>query len=208
LVTLSYAQSLDGSIAAQRGHPLVLSGPESMRIAHQLRAAHDSILVGIGTLLSDDPSLTVRLVNGQSPRAAILDSRLRTPLGAKVLHVGSPILFCTALASGAAEKTLVDIGASIERQSDNLTDQVDLPAMLARIKEMGFQRLMVEGGGQVITSFLRSGFVDRVVITIAPRFVGGYKAVNFDGVALPNLINVGMQQFGEDLVVWGELSAS
>ena len=78
-VTLSYAQSLDGCIAAKRGQPLALSGPQSLTLTHQLRSAHDAIMVGIGTLLADNPRLTVRLVEGRDPQPVVLDSRLRFP---------------------------------------------------------------------------------------------------------------------------------
>src|SRR5512143_3069618 len=85
-VTLTYAQSLDGSIAARSGMPLPLSGTESMQYTHQLRAAHEAILVGIGTVLSDDPRLNVRLTAGASPRPIILDSELRCPIDARCLE--------------------------------------------------------------------------------------------------------------------------
>ena len=86
LVTLSYAQSLDGCIAARAGERLALSGPESMQLTHQFRAAHNAILVGIGTVLADNPRLTVRLVQGQDPQPVVLDSHLRIPLEASLLH--------------------------------------------------------------------------------------------------------------------------
>ena len=79
-VTLTFAQSIDGSIALRRGEPLLLSGAESMKMSHELRALHDGILVGIGTVIADNPSLTTRLVKGSNPRTVILDSQLRTPL--------------------------------------------------------------------------------------------------------------------------------
>src|SRR3954464_1967401 len=84
-VTLAYAQSVDGSIALEPGRPFALSGPESLRLTHSLRAAHDGILVGIGTVLADDPQLTVRLGQGRSPRPVGLASRLRAPEGARLL---------------------------------------------------------------------------------------------------------------------------
>ncbi len=87
-VTLSYAQSLDGSITARRGEPLAISGPESLEMTHRLRAEHDAILVGIGTLLADDPRLSVRLVAGADPQPIIVDSRLRFPLNARILLDG------------------------------------------------------------------------------------------------------------------------
>ena len=85
-VTLSYAQSLDGSIAARRGSPLVLSGSATLEITHHLRSRHAAILVGIGTLLADDPQLTVRLVPGEDPQPVVLDSQLRFPLDARLLQ--------------------------------------------------------------------------------------------------------------------------
>src|SRR5205823_12555295 len=85
-VTLSYAQSVDGSIAARPGQPLALSGALSMTLTHQLRAAHDAILVGIGTVLADNPRLSVRLVEGKDPQPIVADSRLRLPLSANLLY--------------------------------------------------------------------------------------------------------------------------
>ena len=79
IVTLAYAQTLNGMIAKKRGEPLVLSCEESMVMTHQLRAEHDVILVGIGTVLADDPRLTVRLVEGEDPQPVVLDSHLRCP---------------------------------------------------------------------------------------------------------------------------------
>ena len=94
-VTLAYAQSLDGSITTARGERYGLSGPDALRLTHALRARHDAILIGIGTVLADDPELGVRLANGPSPQPVIVDSRLRTPSDAKVLRApegrsGSP----------------------------------------------------------------------------------------------------------------------
>jgi 3,4-dihydroxy 2-butanone 4-phosphate synthase/GTP cyclohydrolase II len=85
-VTLAYAQSLDGSLAARRGEPLSLSGLESQKLTHRLRASHSAILVGISTLLADDPQLNVRLVEGENPQPVVLDSRLRTRFKARVFQ--------------------------------------------------------------------------------------------------------------------------
>ncbi len=86
LVTLSYAQDLDGSIAKRRGEPTSISGPESLEFTHRLRAAHDAILVGIGTVISDDPQLNVRFAKGNDPQIVVLDSQLRLPLQSKLLE--------------------------------------------------------------------------------------------------------------------------
>jgi hypothetical protein len=84
-ITISYAQSVDGSIAFKNRQPIHLSGPESSVLTHQIRASCDAILIGIGTLLADDPRLTVRLTEGNNPQPLILDTRLRTPLNARLV---------------------------------------------------------------------------------------------------------------------------
>jgi 3,4-dihydroxy 2-butanone 4-phosphate synthase/GTP cyclohydrolase II len=209
LVTLSYAQSIDGSIALHRGQPLALSGGESLGLTHRLRADHEAILVGIGTILADDPHLNVRLKPGKDPQVIVLDSRLRFPHKAKVNQGGRhPRVFCTALATAEAQESLEASGILVERQEANESDRVDLKVLLTRLDALGINTLMVEGGGQVISSFLAAGFVDRVVVTVAPRFIGGYRAVDqtgeMDGV-LPHLRGMQFEKYGEDLVVWGDL---
>lgn len=212
LVTLSYAQSIDGSIALHRGQPLALSGGASLELTHRLRAGHDAVLIGIGTVLADDPQLNVRLNPGKDPQVIVLDSRLRLPLTAKVNQGGRhPRVFCTALAPAKVQETLEAIGALVERQEANETDRVDLKVLLARLVALGINTLMVEGGGQVISSFLSARFVDRAVITVAPRFIGGYRAVSQTGQmghALPRFHGMQFEKFGEDLVVWGDLESA
>jgi GTP cyclohydrolase II len=102
-VTLAYAQSLDGSITTERGQRYRLSGPEAMRFTHALRAAHDAILVGVGTVLADDPELRVRLVEGPDPQPVVVDSRLRTPATARLLtRPGRPLWIATVPPAGVA----------------------------------------------------------------------------------------------------------
>jgi 3,4-dihydroxy 2-butanone 4-phosphate synthase/GTP cyclohydrolase II len=113
-VTLTYAKSLDGSIAARSGRPLPLSGTESMLYTHQLRAAHDAILVGIGTVLNDDPRLNVRLASGASPRPIVLDSELRCPIDARCLEVSRrPIVITTDRAAADRRRTLESQGVTV-----------------------------------------------------------------------------------------------
>ena len=84
-VTLAYAQSVDGSIARERGERYTLSGPDSLRLTHMLRSCHDAILVGVGTVLADDPELGVRMIEGRAPQPVVVDSQLRTPLSSRLL---------------------------------------------------------------------------------------------------------------------------
>src|SRR5690554_3285763 len=115
LVTLSYAQSLDGSISTRRGEPLAISGPASLALTHRLRAAHQALLVGIGTVLADNPRLNVRLAEGESPRPVILDSHLRCPLEARLFQSGrqAPILAAAPPVSPAQRSRLQAAGAEI-----------------------------------------------------------------------------------------------
>ncbi|MGQ9902772.1 MAG: RibD family protein [Anaerolineae bacterium] len=209
-VTLAYAQSLDGSIAAQPGHPLALSGPESLRLTHTLRARHDAILAGIGTVLADDPQLTVRLVEGRNPRPVIVDSQLRCPPAARLFRSDrQPIIATTTLAPESRAEALQQAGARILRLPPTDDAQVSLPDLLAALRAEGIATLMVEGGARIITSFIKLRMVDEIVLTIAPLFVGGVRAVNelFSSypAGLPRLRDMTWQQLGPDLIVQGAL---
>lgn len=202
-MTLSYAQGRDGSIARKRGEPAAISGPESLEMTHRLRAAHDAIMVGIGTVLSDDPQLTVRLAPGRSPRPVVLDGQLRTPLKARLLDERGAIIFCNATAPTRTEAALTIAGAQIERQPNE--GRIDLATMLAKLAELGVESLMVEGGGEVIASFVDQVLADRVVVTTAPVQLNGYKPIDPPLHLNALLRNKASQPFGVDTVTWGEL---
>lgn len=208
LVTLTYAQSLDGSIAARAGHPLAISGPRSQAFTHALRAAHDTILVGIGTVLADNPALTVRLVPGSNPRPVVLDTRLRLPSYAKLLQDGNrPWVATSETAASERQADLENLGAQVFRFPVGQGGGIHLPALLAKLAELGVESLMVEGGAQVITSFLSARLVDHLVVTVAPILVGGLRVLDtFLPASLgnfPKLTAVTYHQVGEDLVLWG-----
>ena len=206
--TLTYAQSWDGSITTRCGETLNFSGSESTRITHQLRSLHDGILVGIGTVLSDDPQLTVREWEGANPQPVVLDSQLRTPPTARICH--HPDRDCWILtvcdAAGALEGKASILTVPVANNNDQ---EVPLDAAMKILRERGITSLMVEGGATVITAFLKARLVDALVLTVAPRLVGGYKAIDelLGGDSNEQLLikPIHSGQAGDDLVVWGDL---
>lgn len=216
LVTVSYAQSLDGSITAKRGQPLALSGAASSRFTHHLRSLHDAILVGVGTVLADDPLLTVRHVKGKHPQPIILDSHLRTPLASRLLtqHPGQIWIATTQYVDTGRWQQLQAAGAKVIPLPPNPEQSVSIEQLLKYLASQGLHNLMVEGGAQVITNFYQQGLADQVVLTLAPVFVGGLPAVtphqplSEKPAKFPHLTESGSKWLGEDLIVWGKLRYS
>jgi 3,4-dihydroxy 2-butanone 4-phosphate synthase/GTP cyclohydrolase II len=209
-VTLSYAQSLDGSIAARRGEPLAISGPEALRLTHQMRAYHDAILVGVGTVIADDPRLTVRHARGPDPQPVIVDSRLRFPTWAKLLRgERRPWIATTEAADPGRAATLEAAGARVIRLPADAAGLVSLPALLAYLNRRHIRSLMVEGGATVISNFLAEHLADRLVLTIAPMLLGGLNAVanlgQLNGRVIPRLSQPRYQALGQDVILFGEL---
>jgi 3,4-dihydroxy 2-butanone 4-phosphate synthase/GTP cyclohydrolase II len=174
LVTVHYAQTIDGRIASRTGDARWVSGEPSLRLAHQLRAAHDAVLVGIGTVLADDPKLTVRLVPGRSPVRVVVDSRLRIPADASVLATAdAPTIVATTTRASEERATEIRMrGARVLRVHADADGRVDLRDLLARLRGEGIDRLLVEGGRAIITATLRERLVDRLAVCIAPKLIG------------------------------------
>jgi len=206
-ISLCFAQSIDGSITINPGASLELSSGESTKLTHQLRAMHEGILVGVETVLSDDPQLSVRKCEGENPQPIVIDSHLRIPPKAKLCHLENSQcwLISTQADGGFSEDKSIDI---IQLGADD-GGRVCLHEAMSAIKRRGVKSLMVEGGAKLITGFLKAGLVDALVITIAPTFVGGYKAVgdlNYsDKSQLPRIDPVFSEQLGPDLIVWGNV---
>lgn len=208
LVVISYAQSVDGSIATRNRMQLQLSGHESMILTHRIRAACDAIVVGINTILVDDPQLSVRLTPGTSPQPIVLDSKLRLPSKARLLDHSdhSCWLACTDKSDqkkiDAVEKRGIEV---IPCQSD-LLGRVDLQDLLHQLGKRGIKSIMVEGGSQVITSFIEAHLVDQMIITIAPCLIGGLPILSrsVTNGSLLHLDPVSYQSCGQDIVLWGQ----
>lgn len=182
-VVLKYAQTLDGRIATRTGDARWISGEAERQVAHAMRAGCDAVLVGVGTLLQDDPQLTVRMVPGASPVRVVLDSHLRTPPTAKVLSDdAATVLLCRPDADPARRLALVAAGATV-RQVAGGPDGLGIEDALGLLSGLGIASLLVEGGGRVLTSMLRAGVADRVVVSLSPTIIGsGVEAVGAMGV--------------------------
>jgi diaminohydroxyphosphoribosylaminopyrimidine deaminase / 5-amino-6-(5-phosphoribosylamino)uracil reductase len=213
LVTLCYAQSLDGSITLRRGAPLLISSTDSMRMTHRVRALHEAILVGVGTIESDDPQLTVRYADGDSPRPVILDSHLRIPVSAKVFnHPKQPIIACLEEVAYSAKAQELPISSTkILVVPDDGHGHIYLPSLLTILYNRGIKTLMVEGGAAIISSFLQQGLVDRAIITISPVLIGGLNAITNPlgdkAGSFPKLNQMDTERLGDDIIVWGEFQA-
>lgn len=212
-VTLHFAQTLDGRIATRSGHAQWISCAETLRLAHELRTQHDAVLVGIGTVLADNPQLTVRLTPGTSPRRIILDSTLRLPLSSRVLTDGAArtMVVGTAAASTERRKSVEATGAEVVL-ADHDVDGVSLPALLEILSRQHIGSVLVEGGAGVITSFLRQGLVDRLIVCVAPKLCGaGIEAVGDLGIRRMGdalrIRDMRVERLGDDLVLSGTVGA-
>lgn len=180
-VTLKYAQTLDGRIATSTGHSRWISSPPSRRFAHRLRHAHDAILVGIGTVLSDDPELTVRLVRGKNPLRIVLDSRLRIPLTARILQEqdqAKTLMVTTDHADRKKLSQLNDRGIETLILPVESSGRIDLNRLLRELGSRGIASVLVEGGSGILTALMAQDLADRLIAIIAPKISGrGIEAV-------------------------------
>lgn len=180
-VTLKFAQTIDGRIAAATGHSQWISSPRSLRLAHRERSLHDAVLVGVGTVLKDDPQLTVRLVRGRNPLRVVVDSSLSIPLKAKLLQdqqQAKTLLAAAAGDDGKKKARLEAMGVEVLPSAVNRKGFVDLGRLLDDLGKRGISSLLVEGGSAVITSFLRESLADRLICIVAPKILGkGIEAV-------------------------------
>jgi 3,4-dihydroxy 2-butanone 4-phosphate synthase/GTP cyclohydrolase II len=210
-VTVHYAQTIDGRIAARTGDARWVSGESSLRLAHELRASHDAVMVGIGTVLADDPRLTVRLVEGTSPVRVVVDSTLRIPITANVFadRTSRTIVATTPAAPLERARAIHEAGGEVLRAHADENGAVDLSDLLRRLRGMGIGSLLIEGGHGIITSALREHIVDRLTVCIAPKVIGeGVAAVGDLHIDyLRQALTFARARFvtcGEDLIFYGE----
>ncbi|HEX6560744.1 MAG TPA: 2,5-diamino-6-(ribosylamino)-4(3H)-pyrimidinone 5'-phosphate reductase [Nitrososphaera sp.] len=172
-VTVNAAMTIDGKIATASGDSTI-SSKEDLKRVHRLRAGSDAVVVGISTVLVDDPQLTVRLVRGRNPVRVIVDSRGRIPSDSQLLRTAREIRTLVAAskqASAADIERIRETGAEVTVAGDKA---VDIKALFSKLeKKMGFKKILVEGGGELNWSVLSLGLADELILTIAPRVAGG-----------------------------------
>jgi riboflavin-specific deaminase-like protein len=210
-VAVKYAQTLDGRIATSSGDSRWISGEEERRVSHALRASCDAVLVGVGTVLADDPQLTVRMVPGASPIRVVLDSTLRIPDRSRLLaDDAATIVVTTSSSSTDRRDDLRRLGVSVLVAPAGPSG-VDLAAALSALRREGIRSVLVEGGGSVITSFLSLDLADRLVVGIAPRVLGsGTDAVKDLGVTeVSRSLRIEhrvVHLVGEDVLIAGDVA--
>lgn len=215
-VVLKMAATLDGRIATRTGDARWVTGPESRARVHALRHAMDAIMVGVGTVLSDDPELTTRLEDGRGVDATriILDTHLRMPDTARMLQqasAGETWVVCGPGASPDNKKRLTDQGALV-LEADLADGRVDLAALMRVLGARGVTSLLIEGGAQVAAAALKAGIVDKVLFFYAPKILGGDDGVPMCGGPGPEkmreslpLHRMEVDRVGTDLLVSGYL---
>lgn len=231
LVSLKAAMSLDGKIATRTGESKWITGERARKFGHKLRAAHDAVMVGIGTVLADDPRLTARVGRrlreacdggvheprpqaGRGPLRLVVDSAARTPPEAAVLRADerSPVIAVTGSAPEERIEALRRAGATVWTLPA-AGERVDLAALLRRLGEEQVQSVLIEGGGTLASAALAAGLVDRVYFFLAPLIIGGAaapSAVDGEGVARLSetwrITNMRVRRIGEDLLITGDVA--
>jgi len=188
-VTLKLATSLDGKIATSTGQSQWITGPEARDAVHALRTRYDVILTGIGTVLADDPRLTVRpggVKAAQQPERAVLDTNLRVLSGAKLFEEGPAIIF-HACDDEARANALSAKGARLVRIATGTDGHTDLRAALRYLAAAGHTRVLIEAGGRLAASALKAGLVHRLEWFRAPMIIGGDGLDVFAALGLGNL---------------------
>lgn len=212
-VTLKYAMTLDGKIAARTGDSKWITGEEARTYAHRLRRQHDAILVGIGTVLEDDPELTCRMVEGKNPVRVVLDSSLRISLMATVLNPAAETIIFTGLESdkvkGEALAALPNVEV-VRLPLDN--GRLSIARVIEELAQREITSLLVEGGSAVLGAFKDAGYGDRICAFIAPKIVGGSQGYTPIGGAGCDFIADGWtlaeteyELLGQDLLITGLL---
>ncbi|GAX60625.1 diaminohydroxyphosphoribosylaminopyrimidine deaminase / 5-amino-6-(5-phosphoribosylamino)uracil reductase [Candidatus Scalindua japonica] len=174
-ITVKYAQTLDGRIATRGGDSQWISSEASRKYVHRLRSINGGIMVGAGTVTADNPQLTVRHVKGKNPFRIIVDSRLRIPIKSSVLTDANSHLTIIATTSSAPAVKIAAVeklGVEVWVVKKERNGRVSLRDLLRKLGKREIMSVLVEGGSEIVTSLLKAGLVDKMIIPIAPKIVG------------------------------------
>ena len=209
-VTLKFACSLDGKIATSTGESQWISCEESRKFTHHLRDIHDAIMVGSGTLLADNPTLTTRLVEGKNPVRIIVDSLAKTPLDFNVVADKKARTIFAVTENVPREKISALDNAGVEIIFAGSGDKVDLKILLEKLAEREITSILVEGGGTLHFSLLELGLVDKIYAFVAPKIIGGKNALTaVEGAGFAELKNavtlknLTTEKIGDDILICG-----
>ena len=213
-VVMKYAMSLDGKIACASGASRWITGERARRRVHEQRSAMSAVMVGVGTVLADDPLLTCRIEGGVDPLRIVCDTRLRTPLAAQLVRTARevPTLIATCVADGAATAPYRQAGCEVLTVPEE-GGHVDLDALMDALGEREVDGLVLEGGARLNAAALEAGIVQEVDAYIAPKLLGGAGApspVAGAGFATPDeavrLRDVHVERLGDDVLLSGKVA--
>lgn len=215
-VTVKWAMTLDGKIAAFDRRSRWVTGEAARQEGHRLRSQSDAIVTGIGTVLADDPALTVRLAQPwpREPYRVVVDSRARLPLDAKLLQTGSRSRVLVAVGEAAAPQRLAALeSAGVTVLACKSRDgRVDVADLGARLLALDVTAVLLEAGSELTGAFVQVGLVDRVAAFVAPTLLGGADAptpIGGAGLALPNalrLTNMTVRPLGTDWLIEADVA--
>jgi diaminohydroxyphosphoribosylaminopyrimidine deaminase/5-amino-6-(5-phosphoribosylamino)uracil reductase len=211
-VTLKIAQTLDGKIATASGESKWITGEQAREKGRRLRAVNDAILVGINTVLKDDPALTTRIPKGRDPIRVVVDTRLRIPLNAKVLKQKSRVRTIIATVENSAKnkiKKLQAVGAEVLTVR-TVQGRLDLRDLMRKLGKMDIISVLIEGGAEINASAIKSGIADKAVLFVAPLLMTGRDSLCSIGGVSPRMLRqavrltrVTSQFVGQDLMITG-----
>jgi len=212
-ITIKFAQTLDGKIAAKDGSSRWISGPIARRFAHRLRTKHDAVLVGIGTVLSDNPLLTTRLIKGKNPVRIVIDKNLRIPLCSDILKNQKKVHTVIFAASGVAKRKAESLrlkGAEVIFLPLSGRGHIDLARIIRILYSKNIRSLLVEGGSRTIGGFIKAGLVDKLVAIIAPKILGdgigpvsGMRINNINSAL--KMVPERIKRAGDDIIYYARL---
>lgn len=210
-VIMKTAMTLDGKISTYTGDSKWVSCEESRKFTHHLRHSIRGIMVGINTVLSDDPTLTCRIDNGRNPVKIIVDSTLKIPINAKVID-NNCIIATTENIDYDRKNRIEELGAKVLIINKDENNKINLKELMTKLGAMNIDSILLEGGGTLNYSALENNIVDKVISFVSPKIIGGINAKTpVEGNGIPqmanaiDLKNIKVKNIGSDILIYGDI---